>query len=53
LIGDAQFWKLVESTSRSRKTVRGAKATPARPESRRPAARSSKKADARSRRLMH
>jgi serine/threonine-protein kinase len=25
LIGDAQFWRLVESTSRARKTVRGAK----------------------------
>jgi hypothetical protein len=53
LIGDAQFWKLVESTSRSRKTVPNAKATPVRRESRQPATRSSKKSDAHSRRLMH
>jgi serine/threonine protein kinase len=31
LIGDAQFWRLVESTSGRRKTTRGARATPARP----------------------
>ena len=43
LIGDAQFWKLVESTSRSRKTVRKPKAKPAPGGSRRSATRPSEK----------
>jgi serine/threonine-protein kinase len=34
LIGDAQFWKLVEPTARPRKTVRKAKAAPVRERSR-------------------
>jgi BRCT domain type II-containing protein len=53
LIGDAQFWRLVVSTSRSRKTGRGDKAKPVRREDRRAAARRSSKSEARSGQLAH
>jgi hypothetical protein len=53
LIGDGQFWRLVESTSRSRKTVRGGKERPGRREGRRAAARPSRKGEGRSRQLVH
>jgi eukaryotic-like serine/threonine-protein kinase len=53
VIGDAQFWRLVVSTSRSRKTGQGEKREPVGRERRRGAARSSRKSEARSRQLMH
>jgi serine/threonine-protein kinase len=53
LIGDAQFWKLVEPTSRSRKVAHPAKAAPRRRGSARSAPRASKKSDVGSRRLTH
>jgi hypothetical protein len=51
VIGDGQFWKLVESTSR--KTGRGGKREPARREGRQGAARPSRKSEARPRQLIH
>ncbi|MGH7718109.1 MAG: protein kinase domain-containing protein [Gemmatimonadaceae bacterium] len=45
VIGDAQFWRLVQSTSRSRKTGRGDKAKPVRREGRRAVARPSRRSN--------
>jgi hypothetical protein len=53
VIGDAQFWRLVVSTSRSRKAGQGEKRERVGRERRRGAARSSRKSEARSRQLMH
>lgn len=44
VIGEGQFWRLVESTSRPRKTSRGSKSKPVGREGRRAAARPTKKA---------
>jgi hypothetical protein len=51
VIGDAQFWRLVESTPR--KTGRDDKGKPVRREGQRAAARPSRKSEARSRQLIH
>jgi hypothetical protein len=53
VIGDVQFWRLVESTARSRKTGRGDKGKPVRREGQRAVARPSRKSESRSRQLMH
>jgi serine/threonine protein kinase len=53
VIGDRQFWRLVESRSPSRKPGRGDKGKPVRRESRRAAARPSRKSEARSRQRIH
>ena len=47
VIGEAQFWKLVESTSRPRKATRGAKAKPVKRAGRRAVAPKSKRPKAR------
>jgi eukaryotic-like serine/threonine-protein kinase len=52
VIGDGQFWRLVEPTSRARKAKRVDKRKPGRREGRRAATRPSRKSEARSRQLM-
>ena len=53
VIGDAQFWRLVEAASPSRESERGDKRKPARGETRRTPARPSGRSGARSSRLVH
>jgi hypothetical protein len=53
VIGDGQFWRLVEPTSRSRKAGRSDKREPARRDDRQGAARPSRKSEPRPRQLVH
>ena len=53
VIGDAQFWRLVEPTSRRRRPDSSRKGKPARRDAARPTSRSSKKRGGRSRQLPH
>jgi serine/threonine-protein kinase len=53
VIGDGQFWRLVDTTAQARKPERGGKRDSARRDGRRPDARASRKSEARARQLLH